>query len=59
MPDVQEKITLILNWAEENPGKGFDTMFVVDLQEKLDEWGELKPAQEDALDNIISRWGIE
>ncbi len=59
MEDQQEKITLILDWHTENKHLNFDPSFVTDLQEKLDEFGKLTPAQEKALDRIIQRWEIE
>jgi hypothetical protein len=56
MDDPQELITRILDWSEHHPE--FDTMFVVDLQEQLDQWGNLKPTQVAALKNIIKTWKI-
>lgn len=56
--DQQEKITLIIDYFLNHKDKKFDTTYVYDLQEKLDEYGALTKAQERALENIITRWGI-
>ena len=56
---TQEKITAIIDWSLENRDKRFNSTFVYDLQEKLDEFGKLTRAQERSLDNIIEKWGID
>lgn len=53
----QEKIDLILEWAERN--RHFDTEFVESLQFHLDRLGYLTESQSAALDRIIERWKIE
>lgn len=58
MMDSQEKITLIINWSEANKHKKFDTTHVYNLQEKLDMFGKLTPAQDRSLENIIVKWGM-
>ena len=57
--NTQEKITAIIDWSLENRDKRFNSIFVYDLQEKLDEFGKLTRAQERSLDNIIEKWGID
>lgn len=58
MIDAQEKITIILDYFLDHKDKQFDTAYVYDLQEKLDEYGSLTKAQERALENIITSWKI-
>jgi hypothetical protein len=53
----QEKIELILDWANEHPK--FDPTFVEELSHKISEYGELTESQSEALDNIIERWHIQ
>lgn len=55
--DDSEKIEMILAWAEDHPE--FDTNFVEDMEDKLDEHGSLTERQSESLDHIISRWKIE
>ena len=55
--DDQEKIDLILDWAESHPE--FDPEFVDTMQNALERFGSLTPAQSDALDNIITRFRID
>jgi hypothetical protein len=57
--DASDAIEAILNWANEEGNEDFDTFFVSDLQEKLDEYGELTANQEIALENICNRWNID
>lgn len=57
--DSQEKITLIIDWVQDNPEAGFDTTYVYDLQDKLDKYGALTKNQDIALDNIIARFEME
>lgn len=52
----EEKIAMILEWASERDD--FDPTFVENLYERLDTLGMLTPAQSEALDNIIDKWGI-
>ena len=52
-----DKIYGIQEWAATEKDS-FDTEFVDDLEEKLDEYGELTEAQDDALDRIICSWKI-
>lgn len=54
---TEEKIDMILEWADEHPE--FDAEFVEDLQDKFETYGRLTENQEAALDNIIEKWGIE
>lgn len=55
---VEDKILAILNWAEEE-GDDFDNEFVLEMQDKLEEFGELTEKQEEALDRIISGFRID
>ena len=53
--DYEEKIRMILDWAESKPN--FDTSFLEDLLEKMEEKG-LTNRQEEAVDRIIKKWRI-
>ncbi len=53
---IEEKIDLILRWSIDNPD--FNTLFIEDLKEKYDEYGDLTEFQENAIDNIIIKWRI-
>lgn len=55
--DDEEKIELILNWAEDHPE--FDSTFVEDVSETYEEKGVLTDRQSEALDNIIAEFHIE
>lgn len=55
--DSGDKIYGIQRWAAEECTK-FDTDFVDELEEKLEEYGELTVGQDEALDRIISSWRI-
>ena len=55
--DDADKISKILEWSEQV--EGFDTDFVMDLEAKLEEYGDLTETQSNALDNIIDRWNIK
>ena len=54
---AEEKIKMILEWADEEKPE-FDTGFVESLQDQLEKKDFLTDAQEEALDNIIDKWGI-
>lgn len=53
----EEKIEMVLEWAEDHPN--FDTTFIESLQEALQQYDELTPAQSKGLDNIIYRFRIK
>lgn len=53
----EEKIEMVLEWAEDHPN--FDTTFIESLQEALQQYDELTPAQSRGLDNIIYRFRIQ
>ncbi len=55
--DQQEKVDAVIAWGS-SPGNCFDLSFVESLSEWLDEKGSLTDAQEEALDNIIDKFGI-
>ena len=55
--DDEEKCELILEWAMDH--SNFDTAFVEDMLDKLQEGDELTEGQSNALHNIIERFGIE
>lgn len=57
MRTEEEKIELILTWADDNPN--FDTAFVESLKESFEKWGRLSEKQIWALDHIIEEWGID
>lgn len=57
--EVHEAIEGILNWSREEENEYFDSSFVEDLQCKLEEFGELTPKQEKALENIIVKFDID
>lgn len=60
MGDPSEKIEMILEWADgDDSPQGWDTEFVVSLEEQLWDRGFLSEKQEDALDNIIKKWRID
>ncbi len=54
---AEEKIKMILEWADEETPE-FDTGFVESLQDQLEKKDFLTDAQEEALGNIIDKWGI-
>lgn len=56
--DSQTKITIILDYFIDHPEKNFDTSFLYSLQESIDEYGKLTPAQERAVENVITKWRI-
>lgn len=55
--EPDEKIEMVLEWAKDKPK--FDTEFIESLNEFFENNGHLTESQEDALDNIIHKWGIE
>lgn len=57
--DIGEKIDMVLEWADsEDAPRDFDTSFVESLQEQFEDRGWLSDRQEEALDNIINKFGI-
>jgi hypothetical protein len=54
--DERQKIYEIREWYRRVGPKNFKMDFVENLEEALEEWGELTWAQNQALDNIIERW---
>ena len=52
-------INAIFQWSKEDDNSEFDTSFIESLSEKLDQFGELTPRQEQALTNIVEKWEID
>ena len=50
------KCLLILRWAKSKPR--FNTDFVEDMLELLEDGRDLTSSQEGAIDNIMERWNI-
>lgn len=51
-----EKITAILEWSKGRDD--FNRMPVLRMQEHLDTYGIVDPIDEELLDNVIDKWGI-
>ena len=54
---LEKKIELILEFAKGHPEFTID--FVDSLHTQLEERGTLSPRQEEALDSIIDKWGMD
>lgn len=54
---TDDKIYAILDYADSR--SSFDTDFIYSIKDYYETHGELSLAQEDALDNIITRFRIE
>jgi DNA polymerase III epsilon subunit-like protein len=53
----KKKLERILAWADDHPD--FDTTFVESVLEKLEDYGTLTEAQQNAIDRIIDRWDVD
>lgn len=51
-----QKTTLILKWAMTRPD--FDKSYVESLRLRIERGRDLTKTQEQALDSIITRWGL-
>lgn len=54
----EDKIEGILSWARDHTDVDFDTSFVEDMDDRLEEYGELTEGQDEALSNIIRSFRI-
>lgn len=54
--DIGKKIAAVLKWSDTN--ENFDNTFVLSLGEFHSKYNKLTQRQEDALENIIDRFGI-
>ena len=55
--ELKDKIEMVFEWA--NDRSDFDQEFVESLYEQLEDRGTLSDKQEEALDNIIEKWGMD
>jgi len=53
---VEDKIDGILDWADDK--SDFDEDFVLSVQERFEKRGSITEGQDEALDNIIVKFGI-
>lgn len=53
-----EDCEAILEWAEENPDRNFDTAFVESVQEQVEDREFVSDKQKAALDKIRETFGI-
>lgn len=52
------KIDSILEWAGESHNGYFNTEFVDNVKEQVEQYGSISEGQKTAIDNIIDRWHI-
>jgi len=55
----RDKCNSIIEWADENPRRNFDTTFVENLLSQMEESDRITDRQKAAIDRIISTFEIE